>query len=330
MSELRWNPTLETWTITATHRQDRIFLPPADFCPLCPTKPGASEEYQTDVPAPEYDIAVLQNRFPSLQTPAVEPAIEGSDLYPVKPSDGVCEVVLYTQEHDATLASQPVERLEKLIRVWQERYADLGSRPTVDYVFIFENKGKVIGVTIDHPHGQIYAYPYVPPVAQTEVEASRKHFEKTGRRLWDDIVAEELKDGRRIVASNDTWLALIPFYARYPYEVHIMPRRPVSKMTDFTDAERCGMAEMLQVILRKLDNLFSFSMPYMMVMHQAPTDGGNYDHYRFHIEFYVPHRTANKLKYLAGSESGAGVFINDTLPEEKAAELRGVEPRLEM
>jgi UDPglucose--hexose-1-phosphate uridylyltransferase len=327
MSELRWNPTLEQWVITATHRQNRTFLPPADFCPLCPTKPGASEEYVTDVPASSYDIAIIENKFPSLRTPPAEPAVEGTALYPVAPSDGACEVVLYTQQHDATLASQPVERLEKLVRVWQDRYADLGARPEVEYVFIFENKGKIIGVTIDHPHGQIYAYPFVPPVARTEVDAARRHLEKTGRRLWDDIVAEELRDGRRVVAKNATWLAVIPFYARYPYEIHMLPLRPVSRITDLTDAERWDFARLLKVVLQKYDNLWGFSMPYMMVMHQAPTDGADYDYYRFHVEFYPPHRTAQKLKYLAGSEAGAGAYINDTLPEEKAAELRDVEPK---
>lgn len=194
----------------------------------------------------------------------------------------------------------------------------------MDYVFIFENKGKVIGVTIDHAHGQIYAYPFVPPVPKTEIEAARRHLERTGRRLWDDIVEEELRDGRRIVARNGTWVAVIPFYARYPYEVHLFPLRPVSRITDLTDDERWDMARLLKTILQKYDNLWGFSMPYMMVMHQAPTDGGDYDFYRFHVEFYPPHRTAQKLKYLAGSEAGAGAYINDTLPEEKAAELRAV------
>lgn len=329
MSELRWNPMLDQWVITATHRQNRTFLPPADFCPLCPTKPGASEENVTDVPAPEYDIAIIENKFPSLKYPPAEPSVEGNDLYPVEPSDGVCEVVLFTQEHDATLATQPVERIEKLVRVWQDRYEDLGSREYVDYVFIFENKGKVIGVTIDHPHGQVYAYPFIPPVAQTELAAAKKHFDKTGRRLWDDIVAEEIRDGRRIVAQNDTWLAVIPFYARYPYEIHLLPKRHITKITEFSEAERWDLARLMKTVLLKYDNVFGFSMPYMMVMHQAPTDGGDYDFYRFHIEFYPPHRTEQKLKFLAGSESGAGVFINDTLPEDKAAELRKVEPKTE-
>lgn len=317
---------LAQWVITATHRQNRTFLPPADFCPLCPTKPGASEEYVTDVPAPSYEIAVMENRFPSLRYPPPDPAVEGNDLYPVEPSEGICEVVLYSQEHGATLTTQPTEHIERLIRVWQERYTDLGSRPYVDYVFIFENKGKIIGVTIDHPHGQIYAYPFVPPIAQREVDAARHYQEQHGRRLWDDVVAEEVRVGQRIVAQNDTWLALIPFYARYPYELHILPKRHLIKITDFTEQERWDLAKILKVVMLKYDNLWGFSMPYMMVMHQAPTDGQDYDFYRFHIEFYPPHRTKDKLKFLAGSESGAGVFINDTLPEEKAAELRQVEP----
>ncbi len=329
MSELRWNPMLDQWVITATHRQNRTFLPPADFCPLCPTKPGASEANVTDVPAPEYDIAIIENKFPSLKYPPAVPSVEGIDLYPVEPSDGVCEVVLFTQEHNATLATQPVERIEKLVRVWQDRFEDLGARDYVDYVFIFENKGKVIGVTIDHPHGQVYAYPFIPPVAQTELAAAKKHYDKTGRRLWDDIVAEEIRDGRRIVARNDTWLAVIPFYARYPYEIHLLPVRHITKITEFNEAERWDLARLMKTVLQKYDNVFGFSMPYMMVMHQAPTDGGDYDYYRFHIEFYPPHRTAQKLKFLAGSESGAGVFINDTLPEDKAAELRKVEPKTE-
>ncbi|NMC82835.1 MAG: galactose-1-phosphate uridylyltransferase [Armatimonadetes bacterium] len=326
MSERRWNPTLEQWVLTATHRQDRTFLPPADYCPLCPTAPGAAKEYETDIPAPEYDIAVLENKFPSLRYPAPVPDVEGTELYPVGPGEGVCEVVLYTQQHNETLTVQPLQRIERLVRVWQDRFADLASRPFVDYVFIFENKGKVIGVTIDHPHGQIYAYPFVPPVAKTEIDAARRYRECTGRRLWDDILDEELRDGRRIVASNANWVALIPFYARYPYEVHLMPRRHLTTITEFTKTERWDFARILKVVLQKYDNLWGFSMPYMMVMHQAPTDGGDYDFYRFHVEFYPPHRTETKLKYLAGSESGAGVFINDTLPEVKAEEFRNVEP----
>ena len=320
MSELRWHPLLGEWVATATHRQGRTFLPPADFCPLCPTKPGG---FPTEVPEETYDLAVFENRFPSLRPEPPEPAIEGSELYPVRPAQGVCEVVLYSPRHTSTLADEPVEQIYKLVQVWTDRFRELGALPFVDYVFAFENKGEAIGVTLHHPHGQIYAYPFTPPRVTCELQQSRAHKEKTGRCLLCDIVAEERRDGRRIVAENESFVAYIPFFARYPYEVHIASRRHLQALTDMERREQRDLAELLKAVLAAFDKLFNLSFPYMMVLHQRPTDGENYDYYHFHIEFYPPLRTATKLKYLAGSETGAGMFINDTLAEEKAAELRG-------
>jgi UDPglucose--hexose-1-phosphate uridylyltransferase len=180
MSELRWNPWLGEWTATATHRQNRTFLAPADHCPLDPTRPGG---FPTEIPESTYDIVVFENRFPSLSANPPAPTVEGSELYPVRPSEGVCEVVVYTPEHDSTLGRQPVEQIYKLVQVWTDRFAELGDLELVDYVFIFENKGEAIGVTLHHPHGQIYAYPFVPPRVKTEIEQSQKHFGKTGNCL---------------------------------------------------------------------------------------------------------------------------------------------------
>lgn len=325
MSELRWNPLLGEWVVTATHRQERTFFPPPEYCPLCPTRPDA---FPTEIPAPTYDIVVFENKFPSFRTPAPEPALEGAPLTPVRPAEGVCEVVCYTPDHNSTLAEQPLERIEHLIQVWTDRYQDLGSRNEVRYVFIFENKGKEIGVTLAHPHGQIYAYPFIPPVIQTELVNCRRHFEKTGGNLLRDIAAEELSDGRRIVVANDSFAAYIPFFARYPYEAHITARHEGKvNLSTFTDTERSDLARAVKQLLVAYDNLWGFSFPYIMAMHQAPTDGGSYeDCYQFHIEFYPPYRTKDKLKYLAGSEAGAGVYINDTLAEEKAQELRAFLP----
>ena len=319
MSELRWNPLLGEWVATATHRQERTFLPPADFCPLCPTKPGG---FPTEVPEPDYDVAVFENRFPSLRPDPPPPAVAGSELYPVRPGRGICEVILYTPRHEATLAAEPVEQIHKLVRVWTDRFRELGARDFVEYVFIFENKGEAIGVTLHHPHGQIYAYPFVPPRVAKELEQTSAHHLKTGRCLICDGIAEERRDGRRIVAENDSFVSFVPFYARYPYEVHICSSRHLQALTDMSGAEQRGLAEMLKTVLAAYDRLFDLSFPYMMVLHQRPSDGGGYEHYHFHIEFYPPLRTATKLKYLAGSETGAGMFINDTLAEEKAAELR--------
>lgn len=320
MSELRWHPLLGEWVATATHRQGRTFLPPADFCPLCPTKPGG---FPTEVPEADYDIVVFENRFPSLESDPPEPAIEGTELYPVRPGQGICEVVLYSPHHTSTLAGEPVEQIHKLVLVWTDRFRELGALPFVDYVFEFENKGEAIGVTLHHPHGQIYAYPFTPPRVARELEQSLAHHSETGRCLLCDIVAEERADGRRIVAANSSFVAYVPFFARYPYELHIASARHLQALTDMDDKERRDLAEILKAMLVAFDKLFDISFPYMMVLHQRPTDGANYDHYHFHIEFYPPLRTATKLKYLAGSETGAGLFINDTLAEEKAAELRG-------
>jgi UDPglucose--hexose-1-phosphate uridylyltransferase len=220
------------------------------------------------------------------------------------------------------LAQEPVEQIYKLVRVWTDRFRELSALDFVKYVFIFENKGEAIGVTLHHPHGQIYAYPFVPPRIATELKESLQYQEKTGSCLICDIQVEERADGRRVVAENESFLAIVPFFARWPYETHLYSRRHFQALTDMTTDEQRDLAGLLKQILVAYDKLFASSFPYMMVMHQRPSDAGVYDAYHFHIEFYPPRRAADRLKYLAGSETGAGMFINDTLPEEKAEELR--------
>ena len=321
MSEMRWNPLLGEWVATATHRQDRTFLPPADFCPLCATKPGG---FPTEIAEPEYDIVVFENRFPSMRPNPEPPEVESTELYPVRPSYGVCEVVVYSSEHSSTLASQPVEQIDKLVRVWTDRYESLGALEFVDYVFVFENKGEAIGVTLHHPHGQIYGYPFVPPVVERELAQSLEHQQRTGRCLMCDIVEEERRDTRRMVYENDSFVAFAPFAARYPYEVHIASRRHLGSLSDLSRDDQRRLAEALKTVITAYDRVFDVSFPYMMIMHQRPTDGGSYDHYHFHIELLPLLRSANKQKYLAGSESGAGVFITDLVPERTAERLRSL------
>jgi len=320
MSELRWNPLLGEWVAIATHRQARTFLPPADFCPLCPTR---ADGFPTEVPEASYDIVVFENQFPSLRMQPPVPAVDGTEFYAVRPAQGVCEVVIYSPDHETTLAQQPVEQIHKLVRVWTDRFTALGELDFVDYVFEFENKGEAIGVTLHHPHGQIYGYPFIPPHVARELTQARIYHEGTGRCLICDIADQEREDGRRIVAQNESFVAVIPFFARWPYELHIYSRRHQKALPDLTSAEQRDLATILKMVLMAFDKLFELSFPYMMVLHQRPVDGGAYDYYHFHIEFYPPLRTATKLKYLAGSETGAGLFINDTLAEDKAAELRG-------
>jgi len=321
MSEMRWDPVLEEWVITAPSRQDRTFLPPKDFCPLCPTRPGSEP---TEVPDSDYEIVVFENKFPSMRAIPPTPAVTSSKLYKVKPAQGLCEVVLYTPHHDGSLADLSVEEINRLVYVWTDRYEELGKLDFIEYVFIFENKGEVIGVTIPHPHGQIYAFPFIPPKIQREIESSERHLKNTGECLFCDVLSEELGDGRRIVAENAHFVAFVPFFAHYPYEVHIYARQHKASLTDLRYDEKLDLAKLLKTILTKYDRLWGFSLPYVMVMHQKPTDGKPYHGYHFHIEFYPPNRTKEKLKYLAGTEVGAYTFVNDTLPEEKAAELRKV------
>jgi UDPglucose--hexose-1-phosphate uridylyltransferase len=324
MSELRWHPFLEEWVITATHRQDRTFLPPQDYCPLCPTKPGG---FPTEVPREQYDIVVFENKFPSLQKKPPVAAVEATSTSPVAPAQGICEVVCYSSQHNGTLTGMDLTRIENLIRVWQDRYQDLGSRDFIKYVYIFENKGEAVGVTLHHPHGQIYAFPFIPPKIERELNASAKYYGQHGRCLCCDTIAAETADRQRIVLEGERFIAFIPFFARYPYEVYLAPKRHLASMAEFTSEDRKDLALVLKGLLLKYDLLFGISFPYIMAVHQAPTDGADCPHYHLHFEFYPPLRTAIKLKYLAGCEAGAGNYINDTLAEEKAAELRAAGPQ---
>lgn len=325
VSERRWNPVLAEWVVTATHRQDRTFLPPAGYCPLCPTKEGG---FPTEVPEPDYEIVVFENKFPSLRSNPAKPSVEASELYPVEPASGQCEVVLYSSEHSGTLADVSLRRMVELVLVWKERYIDLGGRPEIEYVFIFENKGEAIGVTIHHPHGQIYAFPFIPPKIGRSIQSENDHFAQTGRCLHCEIIHNELGQRKRLVAETNLFVAFVPFYARYPYEMHVYSKEHLPSLADFDDNAVAELGEILQVVLKKYDNLWGISMPYMMVMYQKPTTDQQYPGSHFRIEFYPPLRTPQKLKYLAGCEAGAGTFVNDTLPEEKAVELRNCAPQM--
>lgn len=318
MSEMRWNPLLRQWVVTATHRQDRTYKPPKEYCPLCPTAPGA---FPTEVPATEYEIVVFENRFPSFRPQPPAPDVEGSELYPVRPAKGVCEVVLYSQDHNKTLREMSLQHIERLVQVWTDRYLDLGSREEVEYVLIFENKGEAVGVTLHHPHGQIYAFPYIPPIPKNELEAAEEHRHKTGRCLLCDIVAAETRD-RRMIWQDERFAAYVPFFARYPFEVHIAALDHLPSLAEMGEAHRVSLARAIKTVGLAYDHLFGFSLPYMMVMHQKPTDGKEHPGAHFHVEFYPLNRTADKLKYLAGCESGAGTFITDMAPETQAQRLR--------
>jgi UDPglucose--hexose-1-phosphate uridylyltransferase len=313
MSELRWNPTLREWTCTASARQDRPLLP-TEGCPFCPGSGRVPDHY---------DVWLYPNDFPAFSIPPPEPAIEGDGLYRVRKSYGKCDVVLYHPDHNTSLNQLSVAHITLLVQLWRKRFEELRRMRGIRYVLIFENKGAVIGVTMPHPHGQIYAFPFIPPLLKRELRAARAHRRANGCCLYCEILRKERQDGRRLIAENAAFTAFIPFYARWPYEVHIFARRHLDSIAELQPAEEQALAVILKWVTSKYDNLYAMSFPYMMVLHQSPAQGTDF---HFHIEFYPPLRARNKLKYLASVESGSGTFLNDSLAEEKAAELRGVAP----
>ena len=322
--ELRWNALLGEQVIVSTGRQGRTFLPPAEYCPLCPT--AGVDAFATELPSASYEIAVFENRFPSFR-PDAPSVTDESPLNRRGAANGVCEVVVYSSQHDASLASLTDVQVRRLVDVWADRYAELGARPESEYVFIFENRGKEIGVTLTHPHGQIYAFSFVPPHVERERVVAAGHAAANGRCLMCDIVAEELAFGERIVAAADGFVAYVPFAARLPYEVCVAATVHRESLLDHSDAERDGLAKLLRIVQAKYDNLWGFPMPYTMSMHQRGTDGIARPGEHLHVEFVPPYRTKDKLKYLASVETGTGTYINDTAPEEKATELRASAPR---
>lgn len=299
MGELRFNELRGEHVDYAIHRQDRTFLPAQADCPLCPTRPGGP---QTEIPFPAFEIAVFENRFPAFQAPA-----------------GAAEVVVYTDRHDGSFATLAPERAEALMWVWRERYAELGARTDVDYVLIFENRGVEVGVTLHHPHGQIYGYPFLPPVPAAEAQADAQ----LGGCAPCELLRRELEDRRRLVYENEDVVVYVPYAARWSYEAHALLRAHRASLTQCAPAELASLAVALQALTRGYDALFERPFPYVMAMHQAPTTGSApYLAGHVHVEFYPPLRSAEKLKYLAGSEQGGGTFIADALPEVSALALR--------
>ena len=322
-SHARHDPLLDEWVVMASHRQTRTHLPPADQCPLCPSRDGRS----TEIPSPDYDVVVFENRFPSLalDVPGVEPTVDGQDLLRRERGVGRCEVVCFTSDHTSSFAALTVPQARTVLIAWIDRTAELSALPDVAHVFPFENRGEEIGVTLSHPHGQIYAYPFIPPRTQKMLDAARRHRACTGRDLYEDVLASERRAGTRVVLENDHWTAFVPAAARWPVEVHVLPHRRVADLTELSDGEQQQFAELYLDLLRRLDRLFGVPLPYIAAWHQAPVREGR-DLARLHLQVTSIRRAPNKLKYLAGSESAMGVFINDVLPERQAEMLREAQP----
>ncbi|HVF09216.1 MAG TPA: galactose-1-phosphate uridylyltransferase [Abditibacteriaceae bacterium] len=320
-SELRWNPTLAEWTVYSAARMSRPMLPSKDACPLCP---GILE-----LPLP-YQVAIFENRAPALShVPGDVTLPSPQNVFELTaPGRGRCDLVVYSQQHDAKFAAMPVNDIYCLVEAWRDRYAELVNLPEVRYVAIFENKGREAGMTLDHPHGQIYGFPFLPPYVQRQWEQSTA-FSGGGQGLWESVLAKEERDAVRIIAETPGFLAAQPFYARYPYEVHIWARRAgVASLLEMTPDERRQLAGLLKNITARYENLWpdaAYGFPTLMLMQQLSNLNGA-ENFRFHVEFYPLQRSRDKMKYRAAVESGTGTFLNDALPETQAAELRAALP----
>ncbi|HKY29105.1 MAG TPA: galactose-1-phosphate uridylyltransferase, partial [Pyrinomonadaceae bacterium] len=289
-------------------------------CYLCPGNARVSGSVN-----PQYDgIFVFDNDHPCVGPEAPKPPVLEAHVYRNRAAQGIARVVCYSPRHDLSLAQLKQGEIEELITAWQREYVDLGARSEIDHVLIFENKGEVVGVSNPHPHCQIYATNFVFKTIETEARASSRYMRETGRPLFAQIIAAEQDAETRIIAENETAIAFVPYFARYAYEVFVAPKRTHQSIDSLNDAEARDLAEVLKETVVRFDNLWNMPFPYVMPLHQAPTDGGDYRAFHFHIEFHPPLRRSNLLKYLAGPEIGGGNFLSDTSPEEKAAELRAL------
>ena len=328
--EERWHPLREEWVIVAAHRQNRPWsgetieheteTPPVYVpdCYLCPGNTRVSGKRNDDYSG----TFVFDNDHPGIGPDAPQNLQPPPGIYRNQPAQGMARVVCYSPNHGLTLAELEPQEVENLLRVWQEQYRELGARDEIKYVLTFENKGEAVGVSNPHPHCQIYATNFVFKTIETEARVSAAHLKETGRILFQDIIQAEREDGRRIICENDSAIAFIPYFARYAYEVYVAPKRTHPGINVLSTDELRDFAAVLQQVLIKFDNMWRMPFPYVMVLHQAPTDGGDYGAFHFHVQFHPPLRRPNLLKYLAGPEIGGGNFLSDTAPEEKAEELR--------
>ncbi len=323
-AQLRFDVLTGEWVAIASHRNTRTFLPPANECPLCPTGRGV---VPSEIPASDYDVVVFENRFPSFSMSAEGERghLDGEELFAVRPGRGRCEVVTFTSDHDSSFSALDPSRARTVIEAWADRTAELSALPGIENVFCFENRGREIGVTLTHPHGQIYAYPYLPPRASQLVRQARAHREATGGNLLADVLAAEQRAGERIVLTGEHWTAYVPAAARWPVEVHLAPHRDVPDIAALDDAERDELSHVYLELLRRADRYFEgvAALPYIAGWHQAPV-GADRDLGRLHLQLFSVLRAPGKLKYLAGSESGMGAWINDATPERIAERLREV------
>lgn len=313
MAELRWHPLTKDWIMIASNRQGRPNMP-KDWCPFCPGSGKVPESF---------DVLKYDNDFPALSKKPPIPDDVSNDFFKTSESYGKCEVILYSSGHTVTMPELSDSHMKKLIDLWCERFAEISKDEKIKYIFIFENRGEAVGVSMPHPHGQIYGYPFIPKKIALEANSAKEYYDENEKCLFCDILKNELEAEKRIIFNNEHFAVYLPFYSEYPYGVYIMSNKHKQYITDFNQEEKTALGITLRDTVGMLDSLFGFNFPYMMCMHNAPVNSGDFSKdFHFHIEFFPPMRSADKLKFNASSETGVWAHCNPTCPEETSKELR--------
>lgn len=332
----RFNPLAREWILVSPHRLKRPWQGKVDevapdnrpaYDPKCYLCPG--NDRAGGAKNPDYaETFVFTNDFAALLPDASGPAVdETHGLFQARPEPGICRVICFSPRHDLTLAQMDAAGIRRVVDVWAEEYADLGAKPNIGCVQIFENKGAIMGCSNPHPHGQVWATGSLTTEMEKE-DASQRDYAAAngGRALLDDYAAREIELGTRVIAANDHWVALVPFWAKWPFEVMVAARGPYRSLLDLDGGARDALAAVLREVTARYDNLFRVSFPYTMGIHQAPTDGGDYDHWRMHFHFYPPLlRSATVQKFMVGFEM-LGMPQRDLTPEQAADRLRSLSP----
>ena len=314
MAELRYNSLIGDYVMIASHRQERPQMP-KDYCPFCPGSGKVPDDYT---------VFAYDNDFPALSQNPIEPDdVDNGLLFQAKHAYGKCEVILYSKDHNATLCDLSVEHITELVNLWQVRISDLSKDSKIKYIMPFENKGEIVGVTMPHPHGQIYGYSWIPLRVQKKIDIATSYYREHKKSIFDDMLLQEQNDGRRIIFENGHFVCLLPFATEYPYGVMIMSKEHIPSIVGFNKEQSISLASMLKETTGMLDALFNIRFPYMMALYSAPINGEDLSkEWNFHIEFFPPLRSKDRQKFNASSETAAWAACNPTAPEEKAIELR--------
>jgi len=313
MSELRYNPFLKDWIIISLQRQSRPNMP-KDFCPFCPGSGKVPENY---------DVLKYDNDFPVMEQNLPETSGHEGGFFKTRPVYGKCEVILYHPDHTLALSELPAAHIRKLVDLWCERFEELSLDEKIKYIYIFENRGKEVGVTMPHPHGQLYAFGWVPKVIQTELDASLEHYVSKGRCLTCETLESECAAGARMVLENDSFSVFVPFFSTWPYGTYVVLKGHKGSLPGLCEKEKDDLADILKKITGAYDALFDMPFPYMMALHQQPVNTVDTSlYFHFHIEFYPPLRAPDKQYFRASAETGAGAYCNVVSPEEAAKSLR--------